>query len=509
MPIRISPDNNNDSSNGPSRNRGPGGGGNFGIGIIFQLIGLVFRYPKIGIPLLIIAGLFFWFRGCNGGGTSFGSDNGPSTGCEMDQSVYDSAFVFEPLSGEYNTLPEESSLLKFCPDVKNQGQQGSCVGWSSAYAARTILYARQTGKDPNTIAFSPSFLYNQIALDGCQGTYIYRAMETMAMDGALMFKDFGYNEDDCSKQPSDAQLGTAQQYTIKGYTRLSNDDDDYGVNMDAIKQFIAHGAPVVIGMQVGGSLYELDEEVWHPTDRDYDKSGFGGHAICVIGYDDNKEGGAFQIMNSWGKDWGRNGVFWVKYKDFAFFTDEAYGLHPMGSVEKPVSGPFSISFGLVKSDGSGAIALKQKQGNLFETTGKVAANTRFKIKVKNNYACYTYVLGMETDGSSYVLFPYTPKHSPYCGVTGTRVFPRNESLFPDEKGDTDYMAILVSRDPIDIVTINQQISQQPGKDYASRINAVLGDQMVEGVKFTGTEDISFETDPGKKNLMGVVIAVHK
>jgi C1A family cysteine protease len=57
--------------------------------------------------------------------------------------------------------------------------------------------------------------------------------------------------------------------------------------------------------------------------------GFGGHAMCVIGYDDRKEGGAFQIMNSWGNDWGVNGIGWVLYKDFKHFVREAYGLDPM------------------------------------------------------------------------------------------------------------------------------------------------------------------------------------
>ena len=39
--------------------------------------------------------------------------------------------------------------------------------------------------------------------------------------------------------------------------------------------------------------------------------------MCVIGYDDYFEGGAFQVMNSWGKEWGEDGLFWMRYNDFA------------------------------------------------------------------------------------------------------------------------------------------------------------------------------------------------
>jgi len=51
----------------------------------------------------------------------------------------------------------------------------------------------------------------------------------------------------------------------------------------------------------------------------------GGHAIVVVGYDDNmkiknniiggsESTGAFQIRNSWGADWGQNGYGWLPYE---------------------------------------------------------------------------------------------------------------------------------------------------------------------------------------------------
>lgn len=77
-------------------------------------------------------------------------------------------------------------MLRFA-DRGNQGQQGSCVAWSCAYSAQTILTAAATGQDPNRIIFSPSYLYNQIKLEGCQGSYIQRAMESMSRNGGVPF----------------------------------------------------------------------------------------------------------------------------------------------------------------------------------------------------------------------------------------------------------------------------------------------------------------------------------
>jgi len=38
----------------------------------------------------------------------------------------------------------------------------------------------------------------------------------------------------------------------------------------------------------------------------------GGHAICVVGYDDKTQ--LFKFKNSWGKSWGRKGYGFLPYE---------------------------------------------------------------------------------------------------------------------------------------------------------------------------------------------------
>lgn len=103
------------------------------------------------------------------------------SGYNFNPAEFNKASVYEGLEDDNtkNPLPEAVSLLRFAPDRSNQGQQGSCVAWSCAYAAQTILTSAASGTDPNQIVFSPSYLYNQIRLEGCQGSYLQRAMEAM------------------------------------------------------------------------------------------------------------------------------------------------------------------------------------------------------------------------------------------------------------------------------------------------------------------------------------------
>ena len=38
--------------------------------------------------------------------------------------------------------------------------------------------------------------------------------------------------------------------------------------------------------------------------------------MTIIGYDNNKFGGSFEIMNSYGSDFGENGFLWIPYDKF-------------------------------------------------------------------------------------------------------------------------------------------------------------------------------------------------
>lgn len=513
MPIRMSDD--NDSNSGydgkQGRNSGPGGGGGGG-NIIMMLLPLLFRYPKLIILVLIIGGAFYFFRGgCSGGGNAAHEQRASyGTGATLDPTVYDSTEVYAALSPDEH-LPERVSLERFSPTPGDQGQQGSCVGWGSTYAARTILEAVNTGQDPNKIVFSPAFTYNQIGSNDCQGTNIDKAMDLMTSEGSIAFNKFPYDENSCSKQPDNYVLKEASQFKMKGANRLSISGDDYTCDVNAIRENLAHNAPVVIGMSVGGTFMQDMEgnDTWSPTNHDYDKNGFGGHCMCIIGYDDYKfkNDGAFLIQNSWGPKWGKNGRAWVSYKDFVTFANEAYGLYPMP--DKTNKSKLSCSLALIEKESKQYIPLVNKGNNIYSTTQPVKISTKFKVELKNNMECYVYIFGKEVDNGSYVLFPYTPKHSAYCGVTGTRVFPRDQSMSPDEKGTKDYICVLISKNQLDYKVLNEKFNSNKNEDFQTRINRLIENDIITDVQFNIDSKVNFVADAASKNIVPIIIEINK
>ncbi len=521
MPIRMVEDENNDSPDNsggrsePGNGGGGGGGRGIGGGIIGMLLPLLMRNPKLLIIVVILGGAYMMFGGgCGGAASLLNQQNEEQTtlnkGATLDPKEFDRAEVFEPLSAEGNTMPERVSLEQYAPQRKNQGQQGSCVGWGSAYAAHSILQSIATNQNPDQAAFSPAFLYNQIGLEGCQGSYIFRAMENMSKVGSLPNSQFTYDENDCSRKPSQMQLSQASQFKLKGANRLTKNGDDQTIDMLAMKQNLAQGAPVVIGMMVGGSFMQgmMGNKVWVPDAGDYDMQGFGGHCMCVIGYDDYLEGGAFQIMNSWGPEWGENGLGWVRYKDFQYFTKEAYGTYPMGNANN-TNKQQQLQLGLLNTATKQLIPFKNgNETNLFETVGAIRKGDKFKIQVSNTADCYTYVFGQETDGSSYILFPYTPKHSPYCGIVGTRLFPKDYSMQADDKGNKDYMAVVITKTPIDFKKLNDAINTSKKSTYSAKINEVLANQL-GSARYQVNNTINIDAGTDTQKTLAFVMAINK
>ncbi len=530
------------SGGGGAGNRG-GGGGGLNIGSLLGFLPLVIGMFRKGgsnnngngssgggcggksLLLLAVVGIAAYFLifkgGCNmlNNNTGGGGSNSlfSQSGYNFDANQTKKAQVYEGLEDDNtkNPLPEMVSLAAFAPPVQNQGKQGSCVAWSSCYAARTILEAASTRQDPKSVAYSPAFLYNNIALEDCQGAYIQKAMEFMQVNGAVKYQDFQYDENDCSRQASSNLAQQASQNKIHGFHRLTETDDVNGINIRAIKEHLAKDAPVVIGMMVGGTYMQdmMGQKVWHPSRTDEQMTGFGGHAMCVVGYDDRVEGGAFQIMNSWGAAWGQNGFAYVRYADFKNFVREAYGLDPLAKRGAALNQALECTVGLFNPTTRQAVPLKLATGNTFKTVTPIKKGSKFKIEFKNSVECYVYIFTPADDATkSVVLFPYKPIHSPYCGITGYRLFPRKESIEADQVGNKDLMGVVISKKELDYTALNSAINASTKTDFAGKLNDAIAANAITNVSFnTGANGSMYfkTTASDAKNIVACIVEIEK
>lgn len=212
-------------------------------------------------------------------------------------------------------LPSKVDLTSYFPPPGYQDRQNSCVGWATAYAARTYQENRENNWAPldNSEIFSPSFIYNQINDGRDRGSTIIAAMDLVVNQGSATLATMPYTLNH-RQQPSRQARSEASRFTAESFERLDPE------NIRSIKMQLAQGHPVIFGMFVYDNFMDYKGGIY---DRTQGRK-LGGHAMCLIGYDDSKD--AFRLINSWSDRWGDAGYAWVDYDVFGANTHSAYVL---------------------------------------------------------------------------------------------------------------------------------------------------------------------------------------
>lgn len=247
----------------------------------------------------------------------------PQTGLLLDDEAYET-LPFEQVLTKA-PLPARISFEAYCPAVQAQGPFSTCVGFACGYYLQTILEAKRRGLKNSAavtkIAFSPGYLYEKAKLDGdyncSQGVYLAKVLQLMQQVGNTSWQNFPYPA--CGEKTTKVDP-IANRFRIKGYERIFKMQDAESVKLQSLKQSLAKGSPVVIGIVIPASFY-FTKKVWQPAPGDDPQNkDLKGHALCVIGYDDEQFGGAFRVINSFGKTWADQGFCWITYRDMARFV---------------------------------------------------------------------------------------------------------------------------------------------------------------------------------------------
>ena len=282
-----------------------------------------------------------------------------------DEEVYDLDFIQSNDSATHDALvnicktakiiglPDKVDLSSKFPAVGDQNPQGSCSSWATVYYMKSYQENVEHNWDMSDTRhiFSPSFTYNQFARgDNGKGTSIGATLDKIAKQGVCSLYNMEYTRDDCSIQPNQSQFDMASNYKSQ-----SNLDKSYSswkslTTIDQIKQALANGLAVVVGVPINKDFDEMkpsnpvydkydakamtyekwsDLSQWEQNNNDYYR---GEHALCLTGYDENysyngKTADVLKFVNSWGAEWGLDGYGYISCDVFESFYNgriEAY-----------------------------------------------------------------------------------------------------------------------------------------------------------------------------------------
>ena len=190
-------------------------------------------------------------------------------------------------------------------NAKNQGGCGSCVAFASAASVESH-YRIETNQPALSVDMSEASLFfvaNRQCNNGDPryGWYIPSALDALVDEGICLEQVYPYSG---VNQTAIIKDGTEITYKISGFDSTSNKDQ--------MKRWIVECGPLVTSFKV---YVDFRDTFWRNGSGIYSHvtgSFLGGHAVLVIGYDNNNS--CWICKNSWGTNSAHpDGCFRIAY----------------------------------------------------------------------------------------------------------------------------------------------------------------------------------------------------
>jgi len=225
--------------------------------------------------------------------------------------------------------------------VKDQGQLGSCVG----FAVSAMKECQEKKEHEEELAkgkrgrkkvydYSEAWVYwNSKKIDPWpneEGTSIRYALKVLQKIGVPTEKGWPYKDVGDIGEPERWAKMVARWALIESYYRIGNLID--------LKLALVNG-PVPIGVPCFYEIFFVGSDgiVPYPASPD---DVYGGHAVCVVGYDNDAQ--RIKFKNSWGKNWGENGYGYLSYKYINDFLWDAWAAKDLSVTREMLKGMRSL-----------------------------------------------------------------------------------------------------------------------------------------------------------------------
>ena len=154
--------------------------------------------------------------------------------------------------------------------------------------------------------------YNERALEGTvksdSGAEIRDGIKTLARYGVCDEKLWPYKTKMFTRKPPAKCYTDAAKRKILSYYKIAS--------LDGMRQCLGlKGLPFVFGFVVFESFETIGSDGMMPMPNVETEECLGGHAVCAVGYDDERR--LIKVRNSWGCGFGNNGHFFMPYEFIA------------------------------------------------------------------------------------------------------------------------------------------------------------------------------------------------
>lgn len=208
-------------------------------------------------------------------------------------------------------LPNKIDLRTTCSPIVDQGHLGSCTANAIVSGLREYMELKNKVR---LVLLSRLFLYyEERKIEGTieedSGAMLRDGMKVLNKLGTSPEKDYPYIIENFRDKPTKQAYKHARKFRITSYNRIWDIND--------LRLALAEKSPVVCGIKVYESFESNAVSTTGIVPMPKPNEQFlGGHAVLAVGY--NNQTKQVIMRNSWGKNWGDKGYFYLPFDVFNF-----------------------------------------------------------------------------------------------------------------------------------------------------------------------------------------------
>ncbi len=218
-----------------------------------------------------------------------------------------------------------------------------------------------------------------------------------------------------------------------------------------------------------------------------------------MGYDDQSYGGSVEIVNSWGKSWGRDGFTALRYDDIDRFA--IYGFELIPSPPKAERMFAAVTF---KKGGTELMSARLRNNGYYKLSRPWPSGTQFQVTTQFGADVFFYAIAFDEQLNHEVLYP--PEHGVYSWLSkddSPVVLPDKAHMITlTEPAGKNYMLLALSGRQMKVEEMLTRI-KNGNHDLASSVQTMNGSTQIEWKP----DAIAIATDWTQNSFVTIIVEI--
>ena len=217
------------------------------------------------------------------------------------------------LGSNAKSMMNEQSIKTYLMTPRKVGERGTITSYVLSACMEFYTNFRKNYK----VNLSPDFVAINLVKEGQPD--IKNGLRFLVTDGTVSADVMPYDSPNLPRSATNTE-----KFRIANYLQIFKETSRESQKVFEVQKALMRGNPVIVEMNVPRSFEKVtNTRFWSAIGSNTDQLTL---PFIIVGY--NLELEAFEVLSSWGTEWGTNGYLWVDFDDFGEIAQNGYVLVP-------------------------------------------------------------------------------------------------------------------------------------------------------------------------------------